>query len=392
MELSHQRATSASEQRTARPPARPGHDGVGLTRTGLAVVLLLLFALALGGCANSTSTASSTTTGLGSSTAGLPGTSNLQQSVVQVTNAAQPSVVEIQASGAQGGAIGSGSILRNDGYIVTNDHVVAGFSRFQVTLANGKAYPAQLAGAAPEDDLAVLKINASDLKPIQLGDSSKLVVGQFVLALGSPLGLTQSVTFGIVSALNRTASEGPNGPAGTLTGLIQTSAPINPGNSGGALVDLAGRLVGIPTLAPVSEGGAAANGIGFAIPVNRVKFITDQLIKNGRVTNTGQGFLGIQGVEVTPQLAQQYNLAADHGVLVAGFTSAANGQSPARRAGIQQGDVITQVNGKDIAGNADLAGVLLSQSPGTKVQLSVARGSGQQKITVTLGERPPSQG
>ncbi|HEU5422850.1 MAG TPA: PDZ domain-containing protein, partial [Nitrolancea sp.] len=195
----------------------------------------------------------------------------------------------------------------------------------------------------------------------------------------------------IVSALNRSATENLNGQAFQLIGLIQTSAPINPGNSGGALVNLQGQLIGIPTLGAVNpESGAAAPGIGFAIPSNRVKFVMDQLIKNGRLVNSGQGFIGIQGEDVTPDLASAYNLPAQSGVLVAGFAPDSSGNSPAQQAGVKQGDIITAVNGKAVANSGDLAGALESQSPGTKVTLTVVRSSGTQQITVTLGQRPAS--
>ena len=217
----------------------------------------------------------------------------MQQQVINVISVTQPSVVQVQAQSAQGAGVGSGEILSADGYIVTNDHVVAGFSQYAVLLSNGKTYPAQLVGESPQDDLAVIKINVTGLRPITFADSSKVVVGQFAVALGSPLGLQQSATFGIVSALNRSASEAPNGPASVLTGLIQTSAPINPGNSGGALVDLTGKLIGVPTLGAVDPtSGSAANGIGFAISSNRVKFVADQLIKYGKLREFGPGLPG----------------------------------------------------------------------------------------------------
>jgi S1-C subfamily serine protease len=201
--------------------------------------------------------------------------------------------------------------------------------------------------------------------------------------------LQQSATFGIVSALNRSASEAPNGPAGELTGLIQTSAPINPGNSGGALVDLQGQLIGIPTLGAIDpETGTQANGIGYAIPVDRVTFVAQQLIQHGQLTSTGQGFLGIQGEDVTPSLAAANGLSVQSGVLVTGFANDVAGQSPAQQAGLQTGDVIIAVNGQAVAGNGDLASALLSQSPGTKVTVTVVRGSSQHTVTVTLGERP----
>ena len=316
---------------------------------------------------------------------------DLQQTVINVIHVVQPSVVEVQSIGGQGEAIGSGEVISSDGYIVTNDHVVRGFDTFSVVLSNGKSLKAQLVGEAAGDDLAVLKVNQSGMPPINFADSSNVQVGQFVLAIGTPLGLAQSATFGIVSALDRTATEAPQGPAGTLTGLIQTSAPINPGNSGGALVDLTGKLIGIPTLAATDPNvGSAANGIGFAIPSNRVKYIADQLVKSGHVTSTGQGFLGISGQTVTPDLASAYNLSADHGFLITAFVPDASGHSPAQQAGLQQGDIIVAVNGNPVNDQGDLSGLLLSLSPNTRVSITVQRGSSQQTVSVTLGERPAS--
>ena len=358
-----------------------------------AIAIMLATAILIGGCAlPGTNPGQGLATPTANSSSSSGGASALPQAPVNVIPAVQPSVVEVQSASANGsGAIGSGEIISSDGNIVTNDHVVQGFTSFQVLLSNGKTLPAKLVGEAPADDLAVLKVNATGLRPIKLGNSSTVQVGEFVLAIGSPLGLQQSATFGIVSALNRTASEAPSGPAGVLTGLIQTSAPINPGNSGGALVNLQEELIGIPTLsATIPSSGAAAEGIGFAIPVNRVKFVADQLVKNGRVVNSGQGFLGITGADVTPDLASANNLPVSSGVLVTGFVADAAGQSPAQQAGMQQGDIIVAVNGAQVTGNADLAGILLSLAPGTRVQVTVQRGSSQQTMTVTLGERPTS--
>lgn len=316
---------------------------------------------------------------------------DLQTTVEQVVKAVQPSVVEVTSTSGRSEAIGSGDILTSDGYIVTNDHVVAGYSTYTVTLSNGKTLPAQLVGQDPQDDLAVLKVSATGLQPIAFADSSKAQVGEFTIAVGNPLGLQQSATLGIVSALNRTASEAPSGPAGTLTGLIQTSAPINPGNSGGALVDLHGELIGIPTLGAVdSSTGSTANGIGFAIPANRVKYVAQQLIQNGKLTSTGQGFLGIQGQDVTAQLAAADGLSTQSGVLVTGFANAASGSSPAQQGGLQTGDVIVAVNGQNISSSNDLAAAIQNDQAGTRVTVTVVRGSQQRTITVTLGERPVS--
>jgi S1-C subfamily serine protease len=313
----------------------------------------------------------------------------LQQTVENVAAAVAPSVVKVTSVGGRQEAIGSGDIVTADGYIVTNDHVVEGFSSFTVTLSTGTNYNARLVGQDAQDDLAVLKISATNLKPIAFGDSSKATVGEFAIAIGYPLGLKQTPTFGIVSALNRTASEAPSGPAGELTGLVQTSAPINPGNSGGALVNLQGQLLGIPTLSEQNpETGTSADGIAYAINSNRVLYVSTQLIEHGQLTTSGQGFLGIQAQDVTPSIAAANNLSVQSGVLVTGFANDAAGQSPAQQAGLQAGDVITAVNGQTVSDNSDLSSALLSQSPGTKVSVTLVRGSSKSTINVTLGERP----
>jgi putative serine protease PepD len=208
-----------------------------------------------------------------------PPATDLQQQVIAVIQRVQPSVVAITSQGSQGEGVGAGEIVTSDGYIVTNDHVVRGFARFAVTLSTGQTITAQVVAEVPQEDLALLKIARTQLPAIRFGDSNQAQVGQFVIALGSPLGLDQSATFGIISALNRTVSERPNGPAERLTGVIQMSAPIYPGNSGGALIDLQGHLLGIPTLGATSPADrSAATGIGFAIASQRVMFIIQPLL------------------------------------------------------------------------------------------------------------------
>lgn len=316
--------------------------------------------------------------------------SSLQQSEEAVAKAVEPSVVKITStSGASNQeAVGSGDILTSNGYIVTNDHVVAGFTTFTVSLSNGKSYTATLVGQDAQDDLAVLKINATGLKPIAFANSSQVTVGEFAVAVGNPLDLQESATLGTVSAVNGTASEAPNGPAGELTGLLQTTATIAPGNSGGALVNLQGQLIGIPTLEETNPDTGSASGIGYAIPSNRVEYVAQQLIQYGKLQSSGQGFLGIQGEDVTPQIAAADNLSVSSGVLVTGFANDAAGASPAQQAGLQSGDVITAVGGQAVSSNADLAGAIASQAPGTKVTVTVVRGTSQLTLTITLGERP----
>jgi len=209
---------------------------------------------------------------------------DLQASTISTISATDPSVVQVQGrgSGIGSGSVGSGEILTSSGYIVTNSHVVHGLSSFTVLLSTGQSVSAQLVGDVPAQDLAVLKISANNLTPIAVGDSSQVQVGEYDIAMGSPLGLEQSATAGIVSALNREGKEVVDGKTYTLTGMIQTSAPINPGNSGGALVNLQGQLIGIPTLSAVDPTtNVAANGIGYAISSNQMETIVAKFIPSG---------------------------------------------------------------------------------------------------------------
>jgi putative serine protease PepD len=214
----------------------------------------------------------------------------LEARFVEVVKAVSPVVVQIRT----GEGLGSGVVYDDQGDIVTNNHVIAGTKTFTVTLASGRSHRATLVGAFPPEDLAVIRLESATPEPATFGDSSELQVGQFAFAIGNPLGLRSSVTEGIISSLGRTVSEGPGGAV--VSSAIQTSAPINPGNSGGALVDLDGDVVGIPTLAALDPnlGGAQAPGIGFAIPANTVKRIADQLVKEGRVTDSDRAYIGVR--------------------------------------------------------------------------------------------------
>ena len=316
---------------------------------------------------------------------------SIEQSLKSVATAVTPSVVEIKSVAGNQEAIGSGDILTTSGYIVTNDHVVDGYTSYTVILYNGTTLTAQLVGKDPQDDLAVIKVSASNLQPIAFADSSKLQVGVFAIAIGNPYGQRETATFGTVSGLNRTESESPEGPAAILTGLVQTSAPIAPGNSGGALVNMQGQLIGIPTLGATSqqtEASGATTTVGFAIPSNEVKSVAQQLIQTGHVTTTTQSFLGIQGQDVTPQVASAAGLATQSGVLITGFASDAAGQSPAQAAGLQTGDVVVAVDGVAITSSSDLAGAMAGDAPGRVVTVTFVRGSSQRTTHVTLGQRP----
>lgn len=373
------------------PAPRRGISGVFLF-----LVLLALLIGGVGGAALTHLVSAAARTGsvitVGSSKAPnvsiSNGTTTLQHDVEAVATAAEPSVVKITTIEQGGEAVGSGEILNTNGYIVTNDHVVQGGTSFTVTLSTGKSYTATLIGEDPQDDLAVVKISASGLKPITFADSSKAQVGEFVVAVGNPLDEGEAATLGTVSALNGSASEAPDGPAGTLTGLIQTTATINPGNSGGALVDLQGQMLGMPTLEETNPDTRSAAGIGYAISSNRVQYVAQQLISSGQVTSTGQGFLGIEGQDVDAQVAAADGLSVQSGVLVEGFVPDAAGTSPAQQAGLQAGDVITAVNGHDISANSDLATIIQGTAPGSKMTLTIERGTSSQTISVTLGQRP----
>ena len=358
-----------------------------------AVVVALVLALGTGvGVGRLVGAGGGTAIG-GTTTLAVPANvTSLQTTLEHVAAAARPSVVEVTSSGSNGQAIGSGDIISKDGYIVTNDHVVDGYSSFSVTFDNGSTLPAQVVGTDPSNDLAVIKVSATNLTPITFADSSKATVGEFVVAVGTPLGQRETATFGNVSALNRTASESPNGPAAVLTDLIQISAPITNGNSGGALVDLQGQLLGMPTLGQSSGTGRGLTGttttVGFAIPSNQIKAVAESIIQTGHAPASTQGFLGIQGQDVTPFVAAQQGLPAQSGVLIAGFANDAAGQSPAQASGLQTGDVIVAVNGQTITDSSDLATAVATQQAGTKVNVTVARASGQTTIPVTLGARP----
>lgn len=296
-------------------------------------------------------------------------TSILQGQIIDVVQSVTKSVVQIQTSTG----LGSGVIFDSNGDVVTNAHVAAGSTSFGITLADGKRYAAHLVGIFRPDDLAVLRIQANGLHPATFANSSKLQVGDIVLAIGNPLGLTSSVTDGIVSAVDRTVSEGGGI---SLPGVIQTSAPINPGNSGGALVDLQGQVVGIPTLAAVDpQLGGQANGIGFAISSNMAKDIATQLVRYGHVVNSHRAYLGVS----------LFSVSGADGALVASVEPG----GPAAAAGIVAGDLITAVNGNPTLSESALGDVLANLQPGQNVQVRIVRQNGAiATVAVTLGQYP----
>jgi S1-C subfamily serine protease len=362
-------------------------------RTKIALISAVL-ALGLAGCASVSANPAahtqneslSTTTSVGAPTGTSAAT--LEQSVEAAIQKVEPAVVEITVTTPSGTDQGSGSIITSDGYILTNDHVVQNGTSFQVTTSAGN-FSAQVAGTDPADDLAVLKVSSSKALPtITFADSAKAQVGQFVIAVGNPLGVGQSATFGIISALNRTVSEAPSGPASTIPNAIQTSAPINPGNSGGALIDLSGDLVGIPTLGALDPefGNTPAAGIGFAIPSNQAKNIANQIIKSGKVTNTGRAFLGVEVADVTPDIAAQYGLPINHGAIIEQLVSG----GPAQNAGLQVNDIIYQIDNTPIDSSDALGAYLATKAPGDQVTVYVNRNGSNVQVKVTLGTLPAS--
>jgi S1-C subfamily serine protease len=303
----------------------------------------------------------------------------LQSDYVNTVDAVLPSVVSIAA----GSGIGSGVVYDRNGDIVTNAHVVGSERSFTVALATDPiALPATLVASFPLGDLAVIRLSdpPADLKPAAFADSARLQIGQIVLAMGNPLGLHSSVTQGIVSALGRPVSEGPSAqaPAGLMIpDMVQTSAAINPGNSGGALVSLAHQVVGINTLAATdpSQGGSLASGIGFAIPANRVTRLADQMIKDGRVTDSGLATLGLTSRSLLTAAA------APGGAVVVTVT----GGGPADQAGVRPGDVITRLGDGAVRSTDALAAALTTLQPGQQVKVVYLRDDKETTVTVTLG-------
>jgi S1-C subfamily serine protease len=338
-------------------------------RSRTLLVAVAALAVAAAGCGKKTATTTVTTStpAAVSSSSGAAVAAALQQTFVDVYRHVSPSVVQIQTSEG----LGSGVVFDVDGNIVTNNHVVGTATRFTVTTSGGKRLQGNLVGTFPADDLAVIKVENLGLDPAVFANSAKLRVGDIAMAIGNPLGLSSSVTQGIVSALHRTSSEG-NGV--TLPNTIQTSAPINPGNSGGALVDISGRVIGIPTLAASDPqlGGAAA-GIGFAIPSNVVTDIAGQIVEHGHVVNSRRAYLGIT-ISDTGQ-----------GVYV---SSVSNG-SPAAKAGVRTGDVITAVNGAATPTADELGTVLAGLKPGQTVKVELThQDNTKSTVGVTLGQFP----
>jgi S1-C subfamily serine protease len=292
----------------------------------------------------------------------------------------------------QSTATGSGFLIDNDGHILTNAHVVQGAKRVDVRLGDGDTQQAQIVGTDPSTDIALLKVdNTEGAQPLTLGDSTKVQVGDPVVAIGNPFGLDRTVTTGIVSALQRQI-QAPNGFS--ISDVIQTDAAINPGNSGGPLIDGAGQVIGINSQIESQSGGN--EGVGFAVPIKTAADVVSQLENGGEVK---RAYLGISGGDISPSVAQALNLPVQQGVLV---EQVLNG-GPADDAGIKGatgqatiggqtvpigGDIITKVDGKEISGMDDVVSAVNAKKPGDQITLTVWRDGKQQDVTVTLGDRP----
>jgi serine protease Do len=272
-------------------------------------------------------------------------------------------------------SLGSGVIVSPNGYILTNNHVVDGANDVRVTLSDKREFKARVVGTDPKTDIAVLKIDATDLPSVVIGDSDKVQTGDYALAIGNPFGLGDTVTMGIVSATGR-----GNLGIEDYESFIQTDAPINPGNSGGALVNDRGELVGINT-AILSHGSEGNQGIGFAVPVNVARNVMDQIVKTGKVT---RAYLGVMAQEVTPDLARAFHEKEVRGALVGDVTP----DSPASKAGLEKGDIILAINGKPVNDSAQLRMNLSLMQPGTDVNVTVLRNGSERQFTARLAELP----
>src|ERR1700730_8606698 len=275
-------------------------------------------------------------------------------------------------------SLGSGVIVSPEGYVLTNNHVVDGATNIKVTLSDKRELKATVVGTDPKTDIAVLKLEGSNFPAITLGDSTKVQVGDYALAIGDPFGVGQTVTMGIVSAKGR-----GNLGIEDYEDFIQTDAPINPGNSGGALVNDRGELVGINT-AILSHGSGGNEGIGFAIPVNLVRNVMGQILDHGKVT---RGYLGVVIQPISPAMAKQLGLSKLQGALVGDVSS----KGPAQASGIQRGDVILSINGNAVTDSNELRNTISMMQPGETVKLEVSRTGSVKDINVKLGELPLSK-
>ncbi len=270
--------------------------------------------------------------------------------------------------------LGSGVIVSSEGYLLTNNHVVDGASDIDVQLTDGRSAPAKVVGTDPDSDVAVLKIELDRLPVMAFGNTDSLQVGDVVLAIGNPFGVGQTVTAGIVSALGRDHL-GIN----TFENFIQTDAAINPGNSGGALVDTSGNLMGINTAIYSRSGGSM--GIGFAIPANTAQHVMEGLVRDGQVT---RGWIGIEPRDLTPEIAQTFNLPVSQGVLITGVLQ----DGPAGESGMLPGDVVLEVAGKRVLNTSQLLNAVASLKPQSQASFVIQRGNQSLTLKISVAQRP----
>lgn len=292
-----------------------------------------------------------------------------EETVIRVARNATPAVVGV----SRGGGSGSGVIVRSDGIIITNAHVVGNARTVEVTTADGRTLTGRVLGRDEFVDTAIVQVNATNLPVAPLGNSDQLEVGQVAVAIGNPLGLERTVTRGVVSAINRD----PRG-IGIASGLIQTDAAINPGNSGGPLLDSSGRVIGINTAIL-----AGTTGLGFAIPINVATDVMQQILTTGRVR---RAFLGVGSRDITPEIARYFRLPIQEGVVIVSVARS----SPAQRAGILVEDFIVGIDRESVRDQLDLLRLLREHRPGDQVRVEVVRGSRRITLPVTLGEAPAS--
>jgi S1-C subfamily serine protease len=337
-------------------------------------------------------------------------TAGATMSVNEIYERSAPGVVQINATSNSasssdpfgGGtpgqqALGSGFVIDKAGHVVTNYHVIQGADQVRVSFSNRDTVKAEVVGTDPSTDLAVLRVDesASALRPLPLGDSDKVLVGDEVVAIGNPFGLDRTATSGIVSALQRLITA-PN--RFTIDHVIQTDAPINHGNSGGPLLDAHGKVIGVNT--QIETGGVASGnvGIGFAVPSNTVKEVVAQILRTGRVDHA---YLGISGHAITKDLAETYNLAVDTGVLVESVTKGSGADKAGLRSGDTQvvvvgetyvlgGDIIVSFDGRPIASIEQLRDAIAAHKPGDRIEIVVYRDATKTSVTVTLGRQPLS--
>jgi S1-C subfamily serine protease len=293
-----------------------------------------------------------------------------EANVINVAQRVSPAVVSISTQVGSG----SGVIIRPDGVILTNAHVVGNATTVQVGLVDGSRVPGQVLGRDPSIDIAVVRIQAPNLPVAAVGDSDVLEIGQTAIAIGHPLGLERTVTTGVVSAINRDI------PGLGLDGLIQTDAAINPGNSGGPLLDSGGRVIGINTAVLRPQG---AVGLGFAVPINLAATTADQILTLGRVIRP---FIGISYVDITPQVAAQFRLPVQRGVIVQEVVT----NSPAAQVGLRTRDIIVSVNDQPITRGGDLRRVLRGLAPGDVATFGIVRGTTRMSLNVRLAQAPAS--